>query len=343
MRAVKAPLRTQFLPEADYPRWTRLVTDSPEGSIYNLPEYLEILCAATGGRFRILSVERNDEILGGIALYQEQSRLGPWIAPRLLLDYNGPVFARCESRYPSLCTARYLEVAAALIAALEKDGAPRLMLKCRSPFVDARPFLQAGWMVYPGYTYVVSLTDMDATWERMEQNLRRLVGRCEKEGIQFTEDGDFETFYRMHQDVHRRKGASLYLPEKRFRDYVERLQSGGLGRLFHARLPDGRPVAAQLVLTGGHPVTHTVTAATDSEFLSLGASAFLRWRVFCELHNAGYEANDLTGASLNLVTHFKGQLGGDLKLYLHLKRPDRGVVRILGPARRLRHLRGRRS
>ena len=337
---MKSPVQTRFLPEADYPRWDRFVRDSPEGSIYSMPEYLEILCAATGGRFRVLSIERNDDIQGGIALYQEASRLGPWIAPRLLLDYNGPVFAHCESQHPSLCTARHLEVAAALIAALDEVGASRLMLKCRSAFVDARPFLQAGWTVYPSYTYVVSLTDLDAAWKRMEQNLRRLVGRCEEQGVQFTEDGDFESFYRMHQDVHRRKGAALYLPEKRFRDYVEHLRASGLGRLFHARLPDGRSIAAQLVLTGGHPVTHTVTAGTDSEFLSLGASAFLRWRVFGELHNAGCEANDLTGASLNLVTHFKGQLGGDLKMCLNLKRPDRGAARLIGPVKRLRRIRG---
>ncbi len=336
MQAVKSPLRTRFLPEAEYARWSGMVRDSPEGSIYSLPEYLEILCAATGGRFRILSIERNDEILGGIALYEEARRLGLWVAPRLLLFYNGPVLARCESRYPSLCTARDLEVAAALIVALDGIGVPRLSLRCRSPFADARPFLRAGWIAYPNYTYVVSLADLEATWGRIEQNLRRLVRRCEEGGVQFTEDGDFESYYRMHEDIHRRKGASLYLPERHFRDYVERLRDGGLGRLFHARLANGRSVAAQLVLTGGHPVTHTVAAASDSEFLSLGASAFLRWRVFDELHRAGYQGNDLTGAALGPVTHFKGQLGGDLKLYLNLKRPDRGVIRLLGPAMKLR-------
>ena len=43
-----------------------------------------------------------------------------------------------------------------------------------------------------------------------------------------------------------------------------------------------------------------------------------------------------SGAALGPVTHFKGQLGGDLKLYLNLKRPDRGVIRLLGPAMKLR-------
>jgi hypothetical protein len=73
---VKSSLQTLFLPEAEYPRWSGPVRDSPEGSIYSLPEYVGSLCAATGGQFRVLTIERDDEILGGIALYQEVARLG---------------------------------------------------------------------------------------------------------------------------------------------------------------------------------------------------------------------------------------------------------------------------
>ena len=62
---MKSPLETRFLPEAEYPRWSGLVTRSPEGSIYSMPAYLEILCAATGGRFRILAAERGGELLRG--------------------------------------------------------------------------------------------------------------------------------------------------------------------------------------------------------------------------------------------------------------------------------------
>jgi hypothetical protein len=333
---VKSQPHARFLSEAEYPRWSGLVRESPEGSIYSMPEYLDVLCAATGGRFRVLAVERGGELLGGAALYEERSRLGPVVGPRLLLTYNGVVSAHCDSQYPSQCTGRYLETLAALLPALAGAGYARLTLKCRAPFADARPFLQAGWFVRPSYTYVVHLADLDAAWKRVEQNLRRLVKRCEQEGLAITEDQDFDSYYRMHRSIHERKGMKLYLPERRFRAYVESLQSRGLGRLFHARLATGRSVAAQLVLTGGHPVTHTVTAASDPEFLRLGASAFLRWKVFGELARGGFEGNDLTDASLNAVTHFKAQLGGDLEMCLVLKRPDPPKVRLFDVANKLR-------
>ncbi len=113
----------------------------------------------------------------------------------------------------------------------------------------------------------------------------------------------------------------LYLPEAPFRRYFERLRARGIARLYHARLPGGESVSAQLVLTGGHPVSHTVSAASDAAHRNLGATAFLRWEVFRRLAADGIAANDLTDAALNPVTHFKAQLGGDLEMCLWLESP----------------------
>jgi hypothetical protein len=178
----------------------------------------------------------------------------------------------------------------------------------------------------------------------MEQNLRRLVKRGEREGLVMTDDDDFNRFYELHLDTHRRKGAPLYLPEAAFRRYFENLRAQGTCRLFHARMPDGTSIAAQLVLIGDHEVTHTVSAAADPEKQKLGANAFLRWRVFETLAAEGYAANDLTDATLNPVTHFKSQLGGTLTPSLAVEVPgtaagrwgralERTAVRALAPIR----------
>ena len=136
----------------------------------------------------------------------------------------------------------------------------------------------------------------------------------------------------------------MYLPEDAFRRFVQALLEGGLGRLFHARLPDGRSIASQLVLVSRHPVSHTVAAAADAEHLGLGANAFLRWKVFETLAREGFAANDLTSATLDSVTRFKAQLGGDLKLCMEVERVDSLPMRLGEVARsfteRLRRLAG---
>jgi hypothetical protein len=323
----KSELSVQVLAEAEYDAWRSLVAESPDGSIYSTPEYLDALCSAAGGTFRVLALQQGTELVGGVAVYERATRFGSYVSPRLLLYYNGPVLRRYDTRYPSQETARHLKACTALEAAISGAGYGSVKLKLRSTLRDARPFLASGWSARVGYTYVVDLTDLEAAWSRIEQNLRRLVERCGREGISFGDDDDFDSFYRLHAGTMERADAPTYLDRDAFRAFFERLRGQGLCRLFHARLPDGRVAASQLVLLGPHPVTHTVTAGGDPELMKTGATAFLRWRTFEALAGMGYAANDLTDASLNPVTHFKSQLGGELQSWLELWSPQTRAFR----------------
>src|SRR5476649_289464 len=98
---VKPGLVASVLTEAEFPEWNDLVARSPEGSIYSTPEYLDVLCGAAGGTFRILATRKGGDLLGGIALYERRSRPGAYVSPRLLLYYNGIVLRPCDTKYPS--------------------------------------------------------------------------------------------------------------------------------------------------------------------------------------------------------------------------------------------------
>jgi hypothetical protein len=319
---MSSPVAARILSETEYPEWNRLVARSAEGSVYSQPEYLDALCEATGGRFRILAVRKGNELAGGIALYERGSGSSAFVGPRLLLYYTGIVLRPYETRYPSERTARRNEILKAIGAGLSGLRYDRIALRCRSPLQDVRPLLSQGWTARPQYSYVVPLIDLERLRGRMEGNVRRLVDRCAAQKLTVTEDDDFDAFFRFHLQTHERKGMRLYLPEAPFRRYFERLRARGIARLYHARLPGGESVSAQLVLTGGHPVSHTVSAASDAAHRNLGATAFLRWEVFRRLAADGFAANDLTDAALNPVTHFKAQLGGDLEMCLWLESPS---------------------
>ena len=319
---MSAESTTRFLGESEYGAWRDFVARSPDGSVYSLAEYLAALCASAGGTFRILVAERDKRIVGGIGLYEHSGRYGAYVSPRRLLYYNGFVLSPHDSKYPSQRTSWQLQTQAALESAVVALGHARVRIKSRHTQDDARVFLKRGWSATPTYSYVVDIADLEIAWARVDKNLRRLITRCRESGLTITHDDDFDAFFRLHAQTHDRKGAPIYLPREAFGRFVETLRAQDLVRLYHARLPDGHVAASQLVLRGPHPVTHTVAAGADAKYLSLGASAFLRWSVFEDLSRAGYKANDLTDAELNPVTHFKSQLGGDLTLSLELARPD---------------------
>jgi hypothetical protein len=154
-------------------------------------------------------------------------------------------------------------------------------------------------------------------------------------------DSCFDALFRFHEQTHERKGAPLYLPERAFKRYFERLHALGLARLGHACL-ERRPIASQLMLTGPHPVSHTVCAGADEEYLRMGASAFLRWHAFAALARDGFTANDLTDAAVNPVTRFKSQLGGELTPTWSIARADSPGFRLEAGVRRWQYALQRR-
>lgn len=320
-------IEVTVLTENRYDEWETFVRESPQGSVYSLPSYLEVLCSAAGGSYQIVSVFRNGQLAGGCALYESKRYGQPVIQNRLLLYYNGVVLGSHQTKYPSEKTSRDLEILSALEKALSQLPHARVLLHNRATLTDVRPFLSAQWKVWPSYTYVVPLTDLPSQWQLVEKNLRRLIDRCGEQGVTCTDDSDFESFFALHLQIHQRKNAPLYLPKKEFGTYVTALEHKGLCRLFHARLSSGQSIASQLVLLG-HPTTHTVCAGADSEYLKMGATPFLRWRACEALSAAGFVANDLTDAALNSVTHFKSQFGGELQSTWILSRGDSAGLKI---------------
>jgi hypothetical protein len=322
---VSSIFTTRPLTETDYDRWTALVSAAPSGSIFALPAYLEILCGATEGRFEIVGVFHGDELVGGMPLYFRPGRLGEVASQRSLLSYHGPVIREYGTHNPAERTSRHLKILAALVKALRQVPCQHMTLQVRHPITDVRPFQAAGWHVQPRYSYLVEFADLAETWARMDQNQRRLIQRAQTQGLTVTTDDDFESFFRLHWQIHLRKHAPLYLPKEIFRIYLQRLLAQDLAQLYHARLPDGRSVATQLVLTGPHSITHTVCAASDEAHLTTGANPFLRWMAFSALANLGYSGTDLTGAPYpHQVTRFKSQLGGELVTNWAITRPPTG-------------------
>jgi hypothetical protein len=326
---VSAPLTVHTLRDSEYSEWAALVADSPDGSIYATAAYLDTLCVTAGGKFRILAVRRGDQIVGGVPLYEQVSSKGAFVSPRLLLYYLSPVLRRSESKYPSQQSSQNIGVMGALVDELTKVGYAKITLRARHTVSDVRTFLARGWNSWPSYSYIVGLYDLPGQWSRVEQNLRRLVDRCAEQNMTHTDDDDFESFLRLHKLIMNHHEAALYLPDAPFRRWFELLHRSGLCRLFHARMPSGESIAAQIVLLGDHPVSHTVSAAIDPEHRRLGAAAFLRWRTFEWLAHQGKTGNDLTDASLNSVTHFKSQLGGELVTNLVISTPGTSRWRAL--------------
>ena len=323
-----ANYRLRYLDEGEFERWDRFVDESDQGSIYSKSYFLRALCNAACTQFRILTAWKGQEIFGGVGLHFKKSRYGYDVHRRGLLYYNGLVLKNFETKYPSKLIDKHNEILRVMLEELENRMYAVVQLSNRHTLRDTRVFTWNGWGVWPQYTYEVPIHDLDKLWDRAEQNVRRLITRCEQEGMKLRIDDDFAAFYALHKVTYERKGLSPYLSLERFRMLYEALKAKNCCQIFFAVSPEGKPLAVQIVLFTNHPVTHTWAAGADPDYLRTGASAFLRWKVFEELNKRGFAYNDLTDAMEEKVAKFKSQFGGNLVFCPIIHRVNSPLLRV---------------
>jgi len=305
--------KVNMLSEDQYDEWDKLVDLSPHGSIYSKSFFLKALCEAGGTHYRILAVFRGEEMAGGVGLHFIHSKFGEIVQSRGLLYYNGMVIKANETKYPSKSTYYDMDIVKALCRELEDKRYASIQLLNRGSLEDIRPFLFCGWSAQIQYTYEVPLQDMDLLWQRTEQNVRRLITRCQKMKREWAASDDFTAVYRLHEATCARKGIPTYFPFEQFQALYNRLSLNNNAQLFLTLSSESQPIAGQIVIYSAHPVTHTWAAAADPEYMNTGASAFLRWKVFEEMSRRGFAFNDLTDAMNETVAKFKSQFGGILR------------------------------
>ena len=331
-------LQIRQVEKAEYPKWRAVLAAAPEGTNYQLPEYLAALSEVTGGSSRLLGIFRGKtELLGGIGLYLRRTRLGTAATSRLLLYYNGPFLEPAPSNFPYRRESYRRELLEALEAHLRTERLEYIRFKSREVENDYRPFIHRGWRAEPFYSYEIPLRDLESQWSRVDKNLRRLIRRGRDCGLTFTEHGDFDSFFDMHEEIHRRKNGPIYLSRTEFRYFIDTLISNDIGRLFQVSLPSGEPAASQLVLLGPHPVAHTLAAAAFEEHQHTGCNAFMRWSTCEWLSARGHTAVDLTDAHNPSVARFKGNLGSTLTMGLQVTLPAQASVRLVDSAFELAH------
>lgn len=302
----------RYLEIPEYDQWDRFVDESQHGSIYSQSYFLEALSAMIGTRFRILSIFKNNELVGGTGFLYSPGKYGDMISPPPLQYYNGLVIKDFEAKYPSITTSRQSGVIHSIVDELESGKYASAELSNRYTFDDPRILLWRGWQIWPRYTYVVPIGNLEEQWQRVEQNTRRLISRCERDGMTLELSDDTDAFYTMHEATYHRKGVEPYTSREKFITLYQKLKQRDACQIYFALTNDGKRVAGQIILMSKHPVTHTWMAGSDKEFLRSGASAFLRWKAFEDLNRRGYAYNDLTDAMNERVAKFKSQFGGQL-------------------------------
>lgn len=206
----------------------------------------------------------------------------------------------------------------------------------------------AGWR--PAAALQVDLTRIvdlsvaeEALWGGLRSKWRQYVNLARRDGVTVEEAGaaGLEDFYRIYVETARRAGF-VHRDRAAYESVFRAFDAVGRARLLLARLPDGRPAAALIVLACGRKAIEPYGGMTP-EGAESRANYLLKWEAMRSSRERGLTAYDMWGLSHAGIAHFKAGFGGEEVRYAGafslVLRP--GPALAIGLARRVSSIAGR--
>ena len=293
--------------------WDRFVRESPQGTIFSESLWLKLL----GYPFRILACYKGDEIVGGVAVFEDELRSNT-METVPLTSFQGFLFRNNGFMKPPLREKLEKKVSFGLIEGLEHRY--RNVTLCHHySFEDVRPFYfhtygqDSMYSVTVRYTSVVDLSDMNRAWSKMENNTHCEIHKGEKRGNSVQESDDFEIFDRMHRRTFERQGIERDIPSEFLARVYAELKKENRCQLFLAQNSVGSPTSACLAVWDNKRAYHWL-AASEPEHRNDGSASLTLWTV-CQHMSERFPEIDLVGCNSPKRGAFKAGFGGTLRHY----------------------------
>jgi hypothetical protein len=289
-----------LIESASKERWNRFQAESPQGSVFCLPAFLDAL----GEEYRLLVVEEDGKALAGVALLLRDGQ--PYFGQFPLTMYQGVLLSGELSLLPQHSRShRTLEVLDFLLAELEKRF-ERLSFCLHYRFEDLRSF---SWFHYHEpergqfrldlqYTGVLDLRQV-ADYDNYLRSIRSLrlreYHRAKERGFIIALSDDVDTLDRLHALTFERQGLTRDEWEVRLlRSIAQAAIRHRFGELVFCH--DNRGVVASATLfLYDQRCAYYLIGANDPEYRHSGSGSYLMLESIRRSQAKGLAAVDFVG------------------------------------------------
>jgi hypothetical protein len=282
----------------DEGRYNSFVSTSPQGTIFATTWWLD---AVAPNHYRILYVQNGDEIQAAWPIVFKHSKLvGLRIFHPPLSPWLGVLYRPRSSKLVNQLS-KEKALSTQLIRQLAKFAS--LDVRFHRNFTYWSPFYWQGFTQTTGYTYVIDdLSDIDAIWNGLRQNIRTDVKKATKQGVVVEVIDDINRFW----EVHRLTFLRQQKPVPYSIDLVRRIdaacRSRGARRIFVGRDQQGDIHAAAYIVWDNRSAYYLM-GGSDPEKRSSGATSLVLWKT---IQFAATVANafDFEGSMIESVERF---------------------------------------
>jgi hypothetical protein len=289
------------IPPEDYTRWDDVVKESVEGTVFHLSDWVTTVGGLTGRKTTILGVYRQDDLLGGCALYV---RPFPVLSLATTDASMTPFGGICILPSESIKGKKQLLHRHSIMGALRDHLAAHFdaVHLTNSPgLVDIRPFTWDGWKSNVLFTNYLVLKD--AVADTTSRTVRNALKRAAKNGISAEKKIDSGAYNVLFRRTFQRQDLAPLVPEKFLNGMISLIGSRELGEMWCAKTPSGE-IAASTIVVWDSRHAHAWSAAADPELRETEAHTYLFTEICKDLQSRGFEGFNLQTGNTPRLTAF---------------------------------------
>lgn len=289
----------------EYPIWDGMVEKSPQGTIFSTTKWMSLYKSD----FWLYACYNGDELCGGIPFYNDKKEEGCYSGINLPITPFQGILTLTNGMKAVKQQSLNTEITETLIKGLDEFKC--IEISNHYNFLDARPFIWNGYSTSLGYTYVVDISDISATWDNMEKDTRNYIGKAVKDGITIRESNDVAVFDRLYAATFSRKNLPRTAPKKMIEDLLKTIPSK-LYLAYH----NNKAVAGVVMMWDSKRAYYILGATAEG---SDGASYLALWEAMQDMARIKPEL-DMVGCNNVRIGHYKKGFGGELKQYVKVRK-----------------------
>jgi hypothetical protein len=275
------------------------------------PELMAAVSELHGVEGRHLMVYKGEELLAMLPLYEKRrlGRLG--VVSPTGSYYQGLHFFWEQGSTETRRILETQEISSAVAKWLLRHYKSIRINLCTHN-TDVRGFTWNGFTAKPLYTFEHKLGEP----LKPQRDEREKLKRAEKQGYEFVESLDANTFIDMSKAMYDRKAHSSGLDLPGLKDYIGDLNKAGILKQFNV-MKDNQVVSTNLLLCNEGRRAYTILRASEPDEMRQGVSTWHSLKLV-ETLQGRFPVLDFCGGNVPAVARFKSALGLELKLFFQI-------------------------
>jgi hypothetical protein len=284
----------------DYASWDKLIDESPQGTIFQSTDWLNICHRTLGRNFKRFGCFIEEKMLACCPLIFSDNIFPKTASSRFsVIPYGGIVtnVAVLKNFDQSLIEKMFNS----LRLAIEKTNCSYIEIYNYHPSINGAVFLANGWKETIYRTYCLDPQNFE---EKMSKHLRWSINKALKSGIYIDKLVSPEIAINLIHETLDRHKLTYAAPDIFYKEIFDFIQKKSKGKIMVTKFPSGEACSVE-VIVHDKKRAYRWLAASSTILRKTGAPSLNLYEVLKELNIEGFSEIDLMGGPPNVNTFLK--------------------------------------